>query len=85
MLAMPTEQHEATFRWRLLPQLRKLASDFISHPLSRGISECEEAGESNARGAAMTLKDYAARATPSSVHTPEPCAASKNLRIKLPR
>jgi len=44
-LEVPTEQHEATFRWRLLPQLRKLASDFISHPLSRGISECEQAGE----------------------------------------
>jgi hypothetical protein len=33
---------------QLLSQLRRLASDFQSHPLSRGIAECEEAGQAMA-------------------------------------
>lgn len=41
----PTEIHADTPRHELLPRLRRLASDFQSHPLSRSISECEEAGE----------------------------------------
>ena len=43
-LTTPPEIHALTPRHELLPRLRKLASDFQSHPLSRGISECEEAG-----------------------------------------
>jgi hypothetical protein len=44
-LEVPPEQHQMTQRWELLPRLRRLASDFQCHPLSRGISECEEAGQ----------------------------------------
>ena len=44
-MTVPPEQHANTPRWGLLPRLRKMASDFTSHPLSRGISECEEAGQ----------------------------------------
>lgn len=32
-------------RWPRLDALREMARQFVSHPLSRGISECEEAGE----------------------------------------
>lgn len=44
-LETPMEVHAMTPRWQLLPNLRRMASDFSSHPLSRGISDCEEAGE----------------------------------------
>lgn len=43
-LTTPPEIHAITPRHELLPRLRRLARDFQSHPLSRGISECEEAG-----------------------------------------
>lgn len=51
-LEVPPEQHRQTQRWELLPKLRRLASDFSSHPLSRGISDCEQAGEIMADAAA---------------------------------
>lgn len=44
VLTAPPEIHALTPRHELLPRLRRLASDFQSHPMSRGISECEEAG-----------------------------------------
>jgi len=47
----PTEIHADTPRHELLPRLRRLASDFQSHPLSRSISECEEAGIAMAEAA----------------------------------
>ena len=34
-----------TPRWSKLEALREMARQFVSHPLSRGISDCEEAGE----------------------------------------
>ena len=49
--AAPTEIHADTPRHELLPRLRRLASDFQSHPLSRSISECEEAGIAMAEAA----------------------------------
>jgi len=50
-LTTPPELHALTPRHELLPRLRRLASDFQSHPLSRGISECEEAGLAMAEAA----------------------------------
>ncbi len=32
-------------RWSKLDALREMARQFVSHPLSRGITDCEEAGE----------------------------------------
>lgn len=52
LVEVPPEQHQMTQRWSLLPRLRRLATDFQCHPLSRGISECEEAGQ--------TMQDAAA-------------------------
>lgn len=51
VLSTPPELHAVTPRHELLPRLRRLASDFQSHPLSRGISECEEAGLAMAEAA----------------------------------
>lgn len=51
-LEVPPEQHQMTQRWSLLPRLRRLATDFQCHPLSRGITECEQAGEAMADAAA---------------------------------
>ena len=51
-LEAPPEQHQQTQRWELLPRLRRLATDFQCHPLSRGITECEQAGEAMADAAA---------------------------------
>lgn len=51
-LESPPEAHEQTQRWSLLPRLRRLATDFQCHPLSRGITECEQAGEAMADAAA---------------------------------
>ena len=48
----PPEQHQQTQRWELLPRLRRLAADFQCHPLSRGITECEQAGQALAYAAA---------------------------------
>lgn len=32
-------------RWQRIDELREMARQFISHPVSRGISDCEEAGD----------------------------------------
>lgn len=74
-LEVPPEQHQQTQRWELLPRLRRLAADFQCHPLSRGITECEQAGEAMADAAAEIERLCRTR---NAVYS-----GSKNLRRRV--
>lgn len=45
-------QADDSTRWPKLDALREMARQFVCHPVSRGISDCEEAGEMMAAAAA---------------------------------